>query len=455
MSQIIEEYDIPYNVLNIDLNEIISENFIDSFCEYTQCTSGLIVEKGGRMSGKSVNVGGIGTIAGVMAYNKSALVIIKYGNKIKDRLVDNFTECLRLMGVEKFWKLRRSPFEYVLLDEYGRETQVSIKFTGCDNAEIAKGVKPREGAFRYVWFEELTNFDSYKEVKSVIDTAVRGGEASVLFTYNPPMQIGHWVNKEFNVPCGVDLGYESDYYEQINDFEVDGKEISMKVLIHHSTYLGLIANGNAHILGNSALANIEKSRKENNDFYRWNYLGEVIGTDANVFKNIKDWDGDISELDIKQVHRGFDWGYGGPDPCAYSAVYYDKKNRALYILDEFGEPKMSVPQISAMMKQKNKRNFAINADSACPILNDQLITQGINIRGVKKGPNSVYGGILWLQSLNAIYICKKITPKHYKEFSEYSYKVNKDDEVTSTLDDKNNHWIDSTRYALADVIKYD
>lgn len=64
-------------------------------------------------------------------------------------------------------------------------------------------------------------------------------------------------------------------------------------------------------------------------------------------------------------------------------------------------------------------------------------------------------GILWLKSLNHIFIDKRRCPRTYKEFKEYEYMIDKNDEITSELVDSNNHCIDSCRYALCMKIKYD
>ena len=59
----------------------------------------------------------------------------------------------------------------------------------------------------------------------------------------------------------------------------------------------------------------------------------------------------------------------------------------------------------------------------------------------------------WLQSLNHIYIDPVRCPHTLKEFVEYEYERNKDDEVVSGYPDANNHHIDAVRYALERVWK--
>lgn len=440
--------------MDIDLDNLIVDTFKDVFCDIVTCNVDRAILKGGRSSTKSQTVGD-GLVVGCMTYHASAVCCVRYGNKIEERLVNTIKEAIRFLGVEKYWKLRKSPFEYVLLDYAGRETDVSIKFTGCDNPDNVKSFKPRRGAFRYIWFEELTNFDSLKEVNSLIQTFARGeGEHCVIMTYNPPMSTSNWVNDEYEVACGKVLGHSSNSVYSEFEFEVDGLTETVRQVVHHSTYLDVIESGHSDWLGKTFIGEAKQAEKENNEYYRWAYLGEVIGTQANVFHNIRDWDGDTSKLDLGIIYRGFDIGYGGPDPSAYVECYYDRENKSLYILNEFGRPKMSIDEIVAEMKRYNPHNFPINADNACPLLIDQIVNKGINISRVKKSPNSVMGGVGWLRDLNCIYISSLRTPDAYREFKGYSYVVDKQDTVTSSLSDKDNHRIDAIRYALKDVIKY-
>lgn len=443
--------------INIDINKIVCDKFIDIVDDIVNCNVDRVVLKGGRSSTKS-QVASTSIIMGTMISKESAVAAVKYANKIEQRLVNTFRESINYLGVEKYWKLRKAPFEYVLLDEEGNETTTSIMFTGCDNADNLRSFKPRRGSFRYIWLEETTNFPSLKEVNNLLQTFARGkGKKCVIFSYNPPMQSSNWCNKEFNSVVSGNVIKHTDYsfYSQF-DFEIEpGKNEKLIQVIHSSTYLDVIEAGHSDWLGSTFIGEAKKCEKENNKYYRWAYLGEVVGTDANVFNNLHtDWDGDTSDLDIEEVFRGYDWGYGGPDPCAYVAWYYDRKNKYIYALDDFSKPKMSIEEVAFELKERNKSNFPIYCDSANPLLNSTLGQQGINAENAIKGPDSVKAGIKFLQGLNGIFINKYKTPNIYKEFTEYEYFIDKEDNVTSKLIDKDNHSIDATRYALCLEIKY-
>lgn len=441
--------------LNINLDKLVIPNFRQLFTDIVNCTQHEVIEQGGRASTKTVTTV-TAIVVGCTVYKESAVCIMHTGNKIESRLVSVFRKVINNLGLEKIWKERRSPNEFVLLDNRKKETNISIKFTGALNPEDLKGFSPRMGSFRYVFFEELTNFKSYKDVSVIMDTMMRSvGKHTAIMAYNPPLHSSHWCNQKYSRPIGRALGYESDYCYETYDLEIDdGVYETHNRLIHHSTLYNVIKAGHRDWLGEEPIL-AALSKKENPKFWRWNYLGSVEGTDANVFWNIEDWDGDTSKLNISEVLRGYDWGLGGPDTCAYLEAYFDRKNRHLYLLNEFGRPKMSVDEVASNIKKFNKHNFRVWCDSAVPILNQQLRNFGIDAQDVKKWPDSVVGGIKFLQSLNKIYICQARTPQAYKEFKNYEYELDKDENVTSKLPDSNNHFIDTARYMLVlDILNY-
>lgn len=431
--------------IQVNLDDLIIPTFRSTIAEFIDCTVDRIVLKGGRNSTKS-QVISEAIITGVMSYKQSAVALIKYSNKIEDRLVNTFKESIRFLGVEDWWKLRRSPFEYVLLDKPGgKETQVSIKFSGADDPDMLKSFKPRQGSFRYIWFEELTNFLSKKEVDSIIITMARGkGKRSIAMSYNPPQSTSHWTNKEYNCPIGKILGNKSNQYREEFEFSILGEKHKTTRIIHHSTYHDVVNSGHADWLGTVFLSDAENLKSFNKKMYDWTYLGTVVGTDANVFRNIVELD-EIVMSDYNTINRGLDFSNGGSDPHFYIETAFDPKQRTLTILNEFSD-NCSIEQLSRGIKSLNKNNFPVYSDGAVPTFTAQLVGLGLVVTPAKKRSDSVRSGIQWLKNLNAIYICKLRTPKAFKEFSEYEYVVTREDVVTTELKDKNNHSIDSVRY---------
>ena len=92
-------------------------------------------------------------------------------------------------------------------------------------------------------------------------------------------------------------------------------------------------------------------------------------------------------------------------------------------------------------------NELITADSAEKKSIADFRAWGTFMRGAEKGPDSVRYGIKWLQSLRHIYIDKYRCPNCYDEFVKYEYDRDKTGKFISAFPDRDNHFIDATRYA--------
>ena len=100
----------------------------------------------------------------------------------------------------------------------------------------------------------------------------------------------------------------------------------------------------------------EESKKYNYDNYRWEYLGEAVGTEGNVFKNVHDLH-DNNYLQ-NEVFRGLDFGFTN-DPSAYVEWCYDAKAKVIYCHGEYVEKSVDNGTLAFSIKQINKHNFTI------------------------------------------------------------------------------------------------
>lgn len=443
-------------ILNVDLGKLIIPTFDEVFPAIIDCEYDRVICKGGRNSTKSSMIA-LAIIVGVMCNRADAVCMVKYNNRVFERLVSTFLEMLYRSKLEGFFKWRAQRQELVLLDRWGNETRNSIKFTGVDDPNKLKSFKPRSGAggFRYIWFEEATDFNGMVEINDVINTMGRGeGDHVVILSYNPPKSPSNWANVEFNAPCGVVLGYNSNSY--VNEFEIEYPDVNggtakrtVRQLVHHSTYLDVIEGGRANWVM-TTIINAEEAKEKNHDYYRWEYLGEPIGTEGNVFRNIRELRNE--DYDKTYIYRGLDLGFTN-DPTVYVEWCYNKAKKEIYLHNEFAGLAIDNETLAKKIKEYNKHNFTVWCDSSEPRTINELRKLGLTrIQGVRKGPDSVRHGIKWLQGLNTIYINPITCPFTYKEFTQYEYVMNKLGEYTGELPDKNNHSIDATRYALSPVM---
>ena len=206
-------------------------------------------------------------------------------------------------------------------------------------------------------------------------------------------------------------------------------------------------------LGPQFLADAEELKRVNPRAYEHEYLGNAVGTGGEVFENLV-----IREITPEEVARfdniymGIDWGWY-PDPFHWSKVHYDAGRRTLYIFDEYRTNKQSNELTWQALKHLKgvTEDDIITADSAEPKSVSDYRDYGSNCRPAIKGPDSVRYGVKWLQSLYKIVIDPVRCPCTAAEFTTYEYDRTLAGEIISGYPDKNNHSIDSVRYALERV----
>ena len=205
---------------------------------------------------------------------------------------------------------------------------------------------------------------------------------------------------------------------------------------------------------------MEWMKRRNYELYLHIWEGEPIQhTKAAVFQN---WQIGEMELPRGAVPRfGADWGYS-IDPTVLIKVY--RWDNTLYIAEEVSATKCEIDDIPALFcgdskfrRWRNPKNYSgikgadkytIVADSSRPETISRLRkVYGLKVRGAKKGNDSIYEGIRFLQSHDiVVHPSCKLT---IFELSKYRYKLDPyTGDVLPELEDKNNHTIDSLRYAL-------
>ncbi len=90
-------------------------------------------------------------------------------------------------------------------------------------------------------------------------------------------------------------------------------------------------------------------------------------------------------------------------------------------------------------------------DSAEPKSINDLKSYGLKAVPCRKYPGCVQYRIKWLQ-MRKIVVDPQRTPNCYRELINYSYVVDKNGNVTSSLPDKDNHSLDALAYSLDQLI---
>lgn len=375
--------------------------------------------KGGRGSTKSSFVS-VEIIIGIMKHpDANALAVRKVGQYLKDSVYEQFVWAIEKLGVSHKWKQKLSPLELIYIP-----TGQRILFRGADKPKKLKSTKVHKGYIRYIWYEEVDEFNGTEEIRTINQSLMRGGkDFDVFYTYNPPKSQRNWVNAEVLK-------------------QQEGK------LVHHSTYLDVPAEW----LGKQFFIEAELLRNRKPEAYAHEYLGEVTGTGGEVFTNITIRDISREEAEVfDKIKRGIDFGFA-TDPFVYVVCHYDKTRRRLYIFDEIYKVNLSNLKAAEMIKSHTQYSQAIICDSAEPKSIAEIRGYGLPVRGAKKGPDSVEYGIKFLQSLDEIIIDNTRCPETAREFYNYELEPDGNDGFKDGYPDKDNHTIDAVRYALEDEI---
>lgn len=373
--------------------------------------------KGGRGSTKSSFISLV-IVRGLLADpNANAIIYRKVGNTIKDSVYSQMLWAIDQLQLAPWFQAKVSPFELIY-----KPTGQRVLFRGADDPLKSKSIKLQHGYFRYLWFEELSEFRGMEDIRTIKQSVFRGVDRGVtLYSYNPPKSAQNWVNAE---------ALKS----------VTGR------LVHHSTYLDVPKEW----LKEAFISEAERLAQSNERAYRNEYMGEVTGTGGTVFDNLVLREISADEIGgFGMVYAGLDFGWF-PDPLHFVRCAYDPARRRLCIFDEYRTVKTSNADVYRILTEQKQLTAAeeVIADSAEMKSVNDMRSYGMRCIAATKGPGSVRASMRWLQALNEIVIDPERCPEAAKEFAQYEYERTRDGEFVDAYPDANNHAIDAVRYAL-------
>lgn len=408
---------ISQEVNEISLLDAIAPSFYDIHWDIIDGDHVHYWLAGGRGSTKSSFVG-VEIILGMMADPLANTIVLR---KVKETLKGSVDEQLEwaidILGVEDYWHKSLSPLGFTY-----KPTGQQIRFKGADKPKKIKGSKYAKGYCKFIWYEELDEFNGMEEIRMINQSLMRGGaKFTVFYSYNPPKSANSWVNTEIQLTRDDRIAHKSNYLSVPRDW-----------------------------LGEQFIIEAEHLKLVNELAYRHEYLGEVVGTGGEIFANVQTRKISDEEIeDFYNIRRGLDFGYA-TDPLAYNVMHYDRKYKRLYIYYELYKFAMSNRDAYKYLVEENKANEQIIADSAEPKSINEFLQYGLRMRGVRKGPDSIEYGIKFLQDLEAIIIDDTRCPETAREFLTYELERDANGNFKSKYPDKNNHTVDAVRYAMND-----
>jgi len=409
----------------IRLSEKILPHFHEPWKEYDNSKYLNIIEKGGRGSSKSTTIGDK-IVLNRMRTDTHALCVRKIARTLRHSVRNQIIWCIKHLEVESHWKWSDSPSGDMTITYI--PTGAKIFFEGADGDKL-KGWKTPDMPTTDIFFEEIADYKTEQELSTIKLSILReklpeGYKYTFFHAYNPPKRKQSWVNKK---------------YESVT--------IPENTYVHHSDYR------DNPFLPEQFIIEAEHVRETNDRQYKWEYLGNPIGSGVVPFDNLEFREITKDEFDsFDNIRQGNDWGYA-VDPNAWVQWHYDKTRKKIYAMREIYEVKLSNIKLAERIEEYGADQRETVADSAEPKSVDQLKSLGCKFKGAKKGPGSVEYGEKWLDELEAIVIDPKRTPNLANEFESIDYETDKDGNPKARLEDKNNHGIDATRYAFEKDMK--
>lgn len=287
----------------VKITDLINENFYSLWL--TKCNH--IVAKGGRSSMKSSVI----SLKLVHDFLKdpegNVIVLRKVAKYLRTSVYEQIQWAIMMLGVQDQFIFRESPMKII-----HKSTGTAFYFYGVDDPIKLKSAKIAKGYVMALWFEELAEFKGVEDIDIVEDTFIRqeidGTEVKVYFSYNPPRNPYAWVNEW-----------------------VESKQEDSDYFIHHSTYM----DDKKGFLSKQMLRKIEQYKKNDYEYWRWMYKGEVIGLGDLVYniKLFKPLEELFTDDEIMLIDISVDGGHQ-VSATTFTAYGYTKKRRVV-LLDTY------------------------------------------------------------------------------------------------------------------------
>ena len=359
----------------------------------------------------------------------NAVVFRKVKDTIEGTVFSRYCKTIRDNHLGRYLKISRSPLRITFRNKYNLRQE--IRFLGLDKADKSKSAEFEHGYCKFAHFEELDQYNGWDEVHTVIESIGRGGpQFQMIGTYNPPESLTSWVNVEARLPK-------------------DNR------LVHLSNYLMHPKDLQERWLQGPFLREAESMRVLQPERWRHIYMGEQTGTGGEIFRNVTVRRITPEErAGFKVLRFGMDFGFTN-DPTALSLCAYDRKFRRLYIFGAYGGCGLFEEQIMDLLRKHKLENKYVICDSAEQRVIAKL--RYLGARGVKpcyKKADFPHYGVNWLRGLLEIVIDPVDAAPAADEFTQYEYDRFRDGTLKNEFPDRDNHWIDATRYAMEDEIRF-
>lgn len=359
-----------------------------------------------------------------------AAAVMKRKNSLRDAVYAQVVWAIHELGLDDEYEMPVSTLKI-----RKKSTGQIIFFAGCDDPHKSKGLKPPFGHIGFLWFEETDQFKGMSEIRTVRQSAARGGERTfVVYTYNPPRTRDNWANREAD--------RRRDSGEEVFD----------------SCYL----DAPPEWLGAQFIADAENLKETDEQAYRHEYLGEPVGYGGQIFDRVEFREVTDEEIaSFERLHAGQDFGWF-PDPWAFTLSEWQPGQHAIVTFAELGGNKVLPTEAARRIRDaltwsdgKGRdpvyHRLRVLSDDAAP---DQIQAQrdeGVDARSAGKGGLRTMS-YRFMQSVTWV-IDPARCPNLAREVREAEFEMDENTgEYSGDYPDGNDHWIDATRYAFMDIV---
>lgn len=241
-------------MMTIKLSRMINPHFYPLW----KSNQPYIIAKGGRGSFKSsvISMKIVTMMKHWTQLNKrvNAIAVRENANNLHDSVYNQIQWALTMLNLDDEYNYYKSPLRIV----HKRTGSTFYFYGGDDPMKLKSNIVDNVIA---VWYEEAANFKSQDIFDQANPTFIRQKPefvdyVRVFYSYNPPRNPYDWINEwvaqqEQDPDCFVDT---STYLDDKWGFTTDQQ-----------------------------LALINRYKKNDPDYYRWLYLGEVIGLGTNIY----------------------------------------------------------------------------------------------------------------------------------------------------------------------------
>lgn len=364
-----------------------------------------------------------------------AAAVMKRKNSLRDAVYAQVVWAIHEMGLDDEYEMPASTFKI-----RKRSTGQLIFFAGCDDPHKTKGLKPPFGFIGFLWFEESDQFKGMAEIRTVRQSAARGGERTiVVYTYNPPRTRDNWANKEAD--------RRRDAGEEVFD----------------SCY----TDAPPEWLGAQFIADAEDLRETDPQAYAHEYLGEPVGYGGQIFDRAEFREVTDEEIaTFERLHAGQDFGWF-PDPWAFTLSEWQPGRHTVVTFAEDGGNRLQPAEQAARIRElltwsdgagpdgspkaPAYHRLRVLSDDAAPDHIQAQRDEGVRAEAAGKGGLRDMS-YRFLQSVTWV-IDPVRCPNLAREVREAEFELDEaTGEYSGDYPDGNDHWIDATRYALMDVV---